>query len=96
MGKRGGRDMEHETRAEAWSRWPQRRWAKEDGLKAILEAELIRISGGVAVGMRPQRLSDGWPVSKEGMECRREFGDRRGRATMGIILYGNILDFCYL
>ena len=41
-------------------------------------------------GMRAQRLSDGWPVSKERMECRREFGDGRGRATMGVTLYVNI------
>lgn len=55
---------------------PQRRLAKEDRFKAILEVELIGISGGVAMG----RLSDGWPV--QGMEYKRESGDRRGRATM--------------
>lgn len=58
--------------------------------------ELIGNSDGAGMGMRPQRLSDGWPVSEEGMECRRELWDRRRRATMGVILYGNILDCCYL
>lgn len=65
VGKHGGRDTEHETSAEAWSRWPQRRWAKEDRLKAILEVELIGNNGGAGMGMRPQRLSVGWPVRRE-------------------------------
>lgn len=49
-GKHGGRDTKRETSAEACSRWPQRRWDKEDRLKAIWKVEPMGIGGGAVVG----------------------------------------------
>lgn len=82
-----------ETAAEAGSRAAAEEMTKLDRLKMIWEAELIALSDCVAMEMRLGSLARGWPVSKEGMERKRKFGERRGGTITGALLQVNVLDF---
>lgn len=93
MGKKWEMRDQAETAAEAGSRAAAEEMTKLDRLKMIWEAELMALSDCVAVEMRLGSLARGWPVSKEGMERKRKFGERRGGTITGALLQVNVLDF---
>ena len=76
--------------------WSQRRRKGGDRLKIILEVELKGLSDGLAVGMSPGTVADGWQVSREGAGRRRKFGEKRGGTITHVSLHADILDFYYL